>query len=53
LAQVFEKDAEFFKMYGKISKKKNGSEILDLKTLRCHISMDIAQITFGVIGIDF
>jgi hypothetical protein len=52
LAKVFEKDAECFKTYGKISKK-NGSEIFNLKTPWWYISTNIAQIAFGVVGIDF
>jgi hypothetical protein len=34
-------------------KKRNGSEIFRLKTLRGHISANNAQITFRVFGIDF
>jgi hypothetical protein len=32
---------------------KNGSEIFNLKTPRCNISLNIAQITFRVFEIDF
>jgi hypothetical protein len=47
-----ENDAECAKTFDK-NLKKNGSEIFMLKTPQCHNSTNTAQITFGVVGIDF
>jgi hypothetical protein len=48
----FENDAECAKTFGKNSKK-NGTEIFMLKTPMCYNSINIIQIAFRVVGIDF
>jgi hypothetical protein len=55
LVEVFEKDAEcrMLQNIWQIFLNKNGSEILDLKTPRCHISTNIAQSLSGWLELTF